>query len=206
MRRRLVPALVCAGSVGVASISAAPLSGPTLSLQLGKRLIVSDTEWSGGDLSGNVAVDFPVSATIATVMIMGTSRGMHTVYPHESLELTCDYLVAAVRFTSRSQGVIPAYFLVGYGLLQAKTRDEVNYFGYEGSSSVFRYSGTGGTAFVAAGLIVAIPGSRVAIVGEFSALVPQVNVPGGGLSNVPTQFLATAGLRVALGRSTHPRS
>lgn len=197
MQHRFVAALVLAALAGVANISAAPPDGPILSLQLAKLLQTSDANWSGGGLAGSVAVDLPVSATFAPVLVVGALPGLRAGYAHENDELTCDYLVAAVRFTSKPQGAISAYFLVGYGVLRAATRDEVF---DESSTWVDRYSRTGGTGLLAAGVIVPIHDGRLAIVGEVSALLPQTGVPGGGLSKIPQQILAAVGVRVALGR------
>ncbi len=201
MQHRLVPALVCAVLAAAATISAAPLDGPTLSLQIGRLVATSDADWSGGDLSGNVAVDFPVSTTFAPVLVLGTSRGIRGDYPHESVELTNTYLVAAIRLTSRPQGASRsrAYVLVGYGLLQATARHDVRNY-TPPLTEVFQYSGTGGTAVLGVGVIIPIPESRVAVVGEVSGLLPQTSLPGGGSNTVPSQFLASVGVRVALGR------
>lgn len=201
MRHRLVPALVCAVLAAPATISAAPPDRPALSLQIGRLVATSDADWSGGDLSGNVAVDFPVSATFAPVLVLGTSRRIRGWYPHEQVELTSDYLVAAVRLTSRPQGASRsrAFLLVGYGLLQATARHYVSNY-TPPLNQVFRFSGTGGTAVFGVGVIIPIPKSRLALVGDVSGLLPQTSLPGGGPSTVPSQFLATAGVRVTLGR------
>jgi hypothetical protein len=202
MQHGLVRALVCAAFAAVATVNAAPLDRPALSLQIGRLIATSDAVWRGGDLSGNVAIDFPVSAAFAAVVALGTSRGIRGGdYSHESVELTNTYLVAAIRLTSTPQGASHsrAFVLVGYGLLQATARHEVSNY-TPPFSQAFRNSGTGGTAVFGVGLIVPIPRSRLAVVGEVSGLLPQTTVPGGGSHTAPSQFLATAGVRVALGR------
>jgi hypothetical protein len=199
MQHCLVLALVCATLACAATISAAPLDHPALSLQIGKPILSSDEAWSGGKLSGNLAVDFPVSATIAPAVVLGTSRAIHAVFGHENVELSSDYLVGAVRVTSRPNGAVRAYLLAGYGLLRADAREDVT-DPYSGRISVYRHSSTGGTAVLAVGMVVAIPESRLAFVAEISSLVPHTSTPGFGSGSVPGQILATAGVRVALGR------
>ena len=193
---------MCAVLAVVATISAAPPDPPALSLQVGRLIATSDANWGGGDLSGNVAVDFPVSATFAPALVLGTSRGIRGWYPHEQVELTNTYLVAAIRLTSAPQGAscTRAYFLAGYGLLQATALHYVSNY-TPPLSQVFRHSGTGGTAVFGVGVIVPILNNRLAVVGEVSGLFPQTRLPGGGSDTAaPSQFLATGGIRVSLGR------
>jgi hypothetical protein len=192
-------ALVCATLAGVAAISAAPLDHPALSLQIGKQILSSDEAWSGGKLSGSLAGDFPISATIAPAVVLGTSGAIHAVFGHNTVELTSDYLVAAVRVTSRPDREVRAYLLAGYGLLRAHTR-ETDIDPYSGEISASRHSSTGGTAMVAVGMVVAIPARPIAFVAEISSLVPQTSMPGSESGSIPSQILATAGVRVSFGR------
>jgi hypothetical protein len=199
MQHRLVLALVCAAFAGVVRIGAAPLDHPALSLQIGKLVLSSDEAWSGGKLSGSLAADFPVSATIAPTVVLGTSRGLHAVFGDENVELTSDYLVGAVRVTPRPDGAVRAYLLAGYGLLRANAREDVT-DPYSGRISVYEHSSTGGTALLAVGMAVAVPESRLAFVAEISSIVPHTSTSGFGSGSVPGQILATAGIRVTLGR------
>ena len=201
MLHRFVLVLVLAGvaPAGAAAAGTAPGAGPAVTLQLGTLVTTSDGDWNGGDLSGAAAVDFRAPGRVSPVVVLGTSRGMRASFPHEEEELSCGYLVAAVRLTATSEGGIPVYLLAGYGMLRATVRDEFGYWP-SGERAVYWRSNNGGTALLAAGFIVPVRGSRLAIVGEVSALLPQTGVPGGGASRVPRQALASVGVRVAVGR------
>ena len=185
-------------SVAVTGAIAAEPDRPALTVLLGLPVAV-DGRWDGGSLSGSAGFDRPLSARLAAVFIAGAARGIAVDLPHEEAEANSTYLVAGLRATAHPEDTTRLYLLAALGLLRADLREQVS--GYPLPETLLvRSSSTGTTALFAAGAIAAIPRSRCSVVLEASYLVPWTSAPGHVGGKVPSPLLATAGLRIALGR------
>jgi hypothetical protein len=199
VRSRVAVAVVLAVAVLAGGGRASALDLSAVTLQLGAPVAASGSQWSGGSLSGSVALDLRGRGAVTPVALLGSLRGLEGGDQYERNELSCEYLVAAARFTSRPLGAARAYLLIGGGLLRADNRASIYIFG-SGRGEIVQSANTGATALVAAGAILALPASRVAIVVEVAALVPSTSVPAPGRGDVGRQLVASAGVRVPLVR------
>ncbi len=201
MSRRFVSSVVASAcaTVAAAAACAAEPDRPALTVLLGWPSATA-SGWGGGTMAGAVSIDRPFSQRVAAVIVSGTARGVHgEVPPHQEIELASTYLVAGLRFSAETAAGPRVYALAAVGALRADVRDRVSGWPVP-ETYVVRDSSTGAAALLGAGAIFAIPRSRCSVVADVSYLAPRLKVPAGVGGSVPAQLVATAGVRVALGR------
>jgi len=199
MPREPIAAILFATCIVVTGADVSALDLSAITVQLGAPVATSDSGWSGGTLSGSVALDLHGSSAAAPVVLVGTSRGLRGGDQYQDDELSCAYVAMGARFVSKPLGAARGYLLVGGGIMRAENR-AAYYNPYGGARTVGESTSTGAMALLAIGAIVALPGTRVAIVAEVSDLIGFTGLPGAVYGDVPRQILVSAGVRVPLRR------